>query len=713
MSEKTKKNNEKLFLQGALIIIVAAVVVFFSARIIGKCYNPFVFNDEAGYWTHASAMVGYDWRGMSNGLAWYSFGYSFMLVPLMKIIHDPVTLYRAALVLNVIMQLLVYFMYIRILRFLFPKLGMAVSVMISGASAMYTAYQHNTGIAFSETALLFVTVLITYVLVAVIEAPSAMNLGILGLFCSYIFMVHNRCIGIVASACLVVVICVLTGRIRLKTSFAFFTSLVSGLVVYFAIRHFLEAYLWVSGKATGNDSGSMADKIKRALTNRALFIKMLSVCASQLFAAVVSTFGVALFALKGMTARIADEISYTIKSLKKEKKERTLTDGKNLIFLFIFCAFISTWLISSVFMLDLQRIDHAVYTRYYDIMIGLLVMTGLCFMTEEDRKSDNIFFMLLPAVLILGANRAFVLVRNIPGAVFSRVCAPGICWYYDTLGTDFYKYALYASASFGILLFFSRIRKHNAGVCISSVLLAAAFTVSANYARTDLLINQDAYKGDRELVQHALEIPDAELRVKEETGTFNSFLQFMMQDRKISFLTPEDEQNENVYFFAEIKDSMNLRDYEVIEASDRHVLYRCHVVPEPSYEIPLSFMSMFDESQYISETDDIQSTSTSNYVCYGPYFKVDKGEYDIVLDMDFETTDIENIGYAEIKSSTLGAVYDHVNLTGDMVEKDGSLKTELSLDIEGDVPDMEIIVFIYNPERISMVLNSITVNTEE
>lgn len=706
-----KKNKDILWYHISVILLVALAVVFFSAKMIGKCYNPFVFNDEAGYWTHASVMAGFDWRGMSNGLAWYSFGYSFMLAPLMKIFHDPVILYRAALVLNVIMQLAVYFMYIRILRFLFPKLGIITSAVISGSAAMYTSYQHNTGLTWSETAALFAAVLITWCLVRVVSRPTVLNLAALGLLCTYSFMVHNRCIGIAASACLVVVLCVLTGKISFKTSLAFWAALVCGFGINYAVKHRLESYLWVSGKSSGNDSGSMVDKIKRGLSSRSELVKMISVFASQFFAAVISTFGIAFPALKGMTVRIIKELTVSVKALKNKEKQNT--DEKNLIFLFIFCAFISSWIISAVFMLDYRRIDHVVYTRYFDITVGLLILAGLGFMTEEHSKSDYMMFMAAPLILTCGANRANVLVRNMPGAVFSRVCAPGVCLYYEKFSLDFYKYALVALVLFGILSAVSMIRKRGAGIVMTSVLLAALFTVSADYARQDLLVNQDAYAGDRELVKTASEIPDAEIRADRGTGAFISFLQFMMPDRKLSFLTEKDRQNENVYWFADIKDSINLRDYELVAASDRHALYRCVTSDVQVYELPLSNMMMFDEGQYISETDDIKNSESSNYVCYGPYFRVDEGGYEVVLDMDFENTDIENIGYAEVKSNSLGVVYNHTELTGEMLEKDGSLNTELPVQLDEAVSDIEIVIYIYDPAQISMILNSIRINTED
>lgn len=124
MSEKTKKKFAfPRFQPHDIVTILFAILIFYiNFGIVGKCYNPFVYNDEMGYWTHASAMAGYDWRGVSNSLAWYSFGYSFLLVPIIKLFESSVAMYRAALMLNIIMQTAVYFMYIYILRFIFPKL---------------------------------------------------------------------------------------------------------------------------------------------------------------------------------------------------------------------------------------------------------------------------------------------------------------------------------------------------------------------------------------------------------------------------------------------------------------------------------------------------------------------------------------------------------------------------------------------------------------
>ncbi|MBP3309327.1 MAG: hypothetical protein J6L05_00735 [Ruminococcus sp.] len=51
MSETVKKklSAPKIGAQELLVLAFAAVVFFINIRIVGKCYNPFVFNDEMGY----------------------------------------------------------------------------------------------------------------------------------------------------------------------------------------------------------------------------------------------------------------------------------------------------------------------------------------------------------------------------------------------------------------------------------------------------------------------------------------------------------------------------------------------------------------------------------------------------------------------------------------------------------------------------------------
>lgn len=715
MSETTKKKFSfpRIHPHDIVTILFAVLIVFINFNIVGKCYNPFVYNDEMGYWTHAATMAGYDWRGVSSTLAWYSFGYSFMLVPIIKLFGSSVAMYRAALSLNIIMQTAVYFMYIYILRFIFPKLKKTQTSFIAAAAVLYTSYQHNAGIAFSETALLFVTSLIAFTIVRVIKSPSYLNLGCLGALCAYIFMIHNRTIGVVASVVLVVVLAVIFKKVKLRHAAVFIAVLAIGFAANSLIRHQLESYLWISGKAGGNDSGSVFGKIKMAFSSVDGIKRMLSLFASQAFAAFAATFGIALFSLWSILRRLIGELTNTVRSFKKKKSNCRLPENSFYIILFIFCSFISTWIISSVFMFDFERIDHVIYTRYYDIAIGFLIMTGFYYMLCADKK-DFLFIMFMPAVMLIGANRASALMNSVKFPVFSRVCSPGVSWYFEKFNCDFYAYAAVSLTIFGILMLIMNIKKYNIGVYLASLLTIALFMKYTDAARIDIFNNQKVYGGDRDLVARVKEMPHDTLYIMPNVGTFASFLQFMNVSERIEYAYNKEKISENALIFADKSDIINLRDYEVVDTSDRHILIRNKIVNDnEDFSLPLSYMNTFDYSYYIADEDIIESNPANNYVCYGPYLNLDIGEYTFSLDMDFDKISGENIGFAEIRSGSVNTVYDHIEITDDMISKDGSLDIDLNANVGVSISDMEIVVFLYEPTEISMQLNSIQVDTKE
>lgn len=715
MSETVKKklSAPKIGAQELLVLAFAAVVFFINIRIVGKCYNPFVFNDEMGYWTHAATMAGKDWTGVSNTLAWYSFGYSFMLVPIMKIFHDPVAMYRAALVLNVIMLTAVYFLYIFIIRYLFPKLQRAQAAFLAAAAVLYTSYQLNAGIAFSETALLFVTTLIAFTLVRIMRKPSFLNLGCLGALCAYLFMIHNRTIGIVASVLLTVGLAVLFRKVKMRHAAVFAVVLGLGFIANSLIRDHLEGIQWISGHAGGNNADSVLGNIRTAVSSWGSIKRLLSLLASQAFAAFTATFGIALFSLWAIFRRLIAVLADAVKALRSKSALSEAADGQFFIILFIFCAFVSTWIISSVFMFNFQRIDHIVYTRYYDIVVGLLIITGLRYMYNPN-KHDLMFTAAMPFIMAAGANRAAVLFNNVGTKVFSRVCSPGLSRLYDTFDSNYYAYAMTAAAVFGIIMLIMQIKKFNGGFYSAALITAALFVSYTPEAKTDIYNNQRVYSGDRELVSRIKDMSPEKIYIAPDVGTFASFLQFMMNDVKVEYADHPERLSEDALILVDRKSIIEICDYEIIDKSDRHLLIRNKLnTDNEDFQLPLSYMYTFDSDMYIADEDMIKSDPDNNYLCYGPYLKLSEGDYEFLLDMTFDEINTENIGFAEIKSGSVNTIYAHTDITPDMIGSSGELRLELTADVGVPIPDVEIIVFLYEPAAVSMQLNSIEVNMED
>lgn len=719
MIEKAKKKIPFTRFQPHYIVtILFAIFIFYiNFGIVGKCYNPFVFNDEMGYWTHAAAMAGYDWRGVSNSLAWYSFGYSFMLVPLMKFISNTVVLYRAAIILNICMEVISYFLFIYIIRYLFPKLGKISASFVSAAAILYTSYQMNAGIAFSETALLFVTTLIVFTVVRVIEKSTYLNLGCLGILSAYLFMIHNRTIGIAASAVLIVALGFIFKKIDYKKFGIFALTFIVGMVCNKLIKGYLESILWDSGKAGGNDAGSVLGKLKAAFSSVDAMKKLFSIMAAQGFAVSAATMCLVAFALWAAMRRIIYAFGKTAFALKEKKKlDYNIFDEKIFVLLFIFCAFVSTWIISSVFMFEFQRIDHILYTRYFDIIVGILVMTGICYLYQAE-KIDFAFMLLIPFIMRIGAGRASVMMQYVKNPVFNKICSPGICNLYKLNGQNFHAYVTWSVSVFFLMAFILYVlKKRKLGILIVSVICIYSFNKNTPAAIEAITINQNAYADDRAMIERNKEIFETgNVYMTASVGTFASFLQYELNDVRIDFVQDLDEMNENSYVFTNKNEIIKYMDYNIIDQSDRHILFSTvsDIDENGLSNLPLSYMNTFDYRYYIPEEDVIESNPASNYVCYGPYLNLEAGEYTFTLDMDFDKFSDEEIGFAEIRSGSVNTVYDHIEFTEDMISKDGSLGIDLNANVGIPVSDMEIVIFLYDPAEISMQLNSIQVDTKE
>ena len=715
MSEKAKKKERRLPAFNPRYIVtlaLAALIFFMNIPMVGKCYSPFVYNDEMGYWMHAAELAGLDWRGVSETVGWYSYGYSLLLLPLVKLISDTVLLYRAALVMNIIMDEICYFMFIYIIRRLFPKLEILPASVVAAAGMLYTSYQFNSGVAFSETVLLLAATIVTLLIVRIMQKPTYINAVSLGLFSVYMYMVHNRTIGIVASVVFVLAAAVVCKKIKLSHGGAFMLALTAGFIADKLIRRRLVSALWSSG-SSGNDAGTVFEKMKIAFSSASGLYKLIGVMSGQIFSISAGTFCLVLFALLIMAKRGATGLYNARKAIKGGKKLFETADSRFFMFLFIFCAFISTYFISCIFMIDFQRIDHILYTRYFDIVVGLLIMIGIIFLFEADKR-DVLIMMFIPFIMRLGASGVSRILPLVEDQVFNKVCAPPICKLFEENHQYFHGFISYSLSWFFALAAIScMLRWKKLCIYLCSAICAVLFTVNTPSAQLAITVNQEAYEGDRALCARAKELPEKQIYVIRDAGTFISFLQYEMHDIRVEVTEDPDAISEEGYIFAPNSDLIELMGHEIIDRSDRHIIYSTSKTETDSITIPLDLMNVFDTECYIPSEDVINSSEEFNYLCYGPGLRLAEGSYSFMLDMSFSGYyGDDEIGYAEISSDAGETIYAHEEITADMLGKDGRLELDLDEELETETEKAEIVVYLYEPESISARLRSIEVKTE-
>lgn len=697
-----------------LCTVLAAVVLLVNLLIVPLCSHPFVFNDEAGYWTNAAIFNGKDWSGVSNGLVWYSYGYSFWLALLMRFCSDAALLYQSALVLNALMLVGVYFLNIQILQQLFPNLKRTAVYFAAFAAVLYTPFQVQSGIAWSETTILLVYTLIAYMVLRSASKPTCPSFLLLGILNVYLYMVHNRCIGVIAAAALIVLLQLIFKTIKFRHAAVFFATLGIGMVVHMLIKSYLSGIIWIGEPPAGNDAGSVIQNAKAIVTSISGLKTFISLLFSQSFAGVVSALCLPLAALTVIVTKSAESIVGHVKALRAKQSDAKPLPAGLWLHLFLFCAFAATLVISSMFMLHFTRIDHVLYTRYYDMTIGLFVGIGLCSMVSAiSRKKAAFLFCLIPVFLLLGANRAEVLMHHVSIDVFNTVCAPGIASLYNRFDRTFFAYAFAAIVPMGCMtgcVLFFRKRKTLA-LSLAATLCAASFLLLSGGGRDQIKRSQAAGYEDGVMLEQ-LEGTDSAYIMK-NCDVFMQFCQFHLMDTKMQAVADIGQAAADAYVIANAADWFRYSDYDIVDHSNSHMLFVNRPAAEQDFRtLPLSFMYTFDEHAYLPEEDAIVSTGNP-YLCYGPYFQIDAGDYTFQLDLSAGTIGAETVGYAEFRSSTTGTVYDRVELTADLLQPHSRTSIALHPTIAAASDNIEIIVFLHAPDTTELQLHEILYKKEK
>ncbi len=669
-------------------ILISVLVIGWNCRNIGMCHQPILFQDEAGYWTHAAFFAGQDWSGISGGLIWYSYGYSFLLSILMRLIHGMTAQYQAALVMNAVMLGAVFWIFWRILRKLFPAQNQVMLYLPALAGVCYAPYQIYSLTTWSEILILLIFSLITLFLFSMLERASYWKINILGLLCSYCYMVHNRCIGLIIAVCMIILISMGSKKISIWQGINFFCMLGIGMLMHVIIKHFLITQLWEGSLPSANDAGTVTQRFLLAFSSWKGFRLWLSIFISQGFSGMISGFCLPVVAFIAMITRLC--------CIRKKFSNQDL---QNIYFLLSFFLMLS---ISSIFMITYDRIDHIIYTRYIDCTLGLAMSIGICVLLEKQPKE---FFMILviavPLMLYLGAERASVLADHLEADIFNKLCAPFQTGYYEEYHADFFHYGFQAwlpgVAAVCIALLF---RKHSipGGVLISALLII--FSVSHTQAGMIQIRQsqkaQDAYMD--QLMSFA--IPDDSIYILSDIDSFPYLVQMQMQEKHVICVKSVSEIPEHAFFLCDMKNYMLYHEYQFQDNSDSFLLFQ---KAKGDHSFPLRFMSVFDASAYDPKRDNIISIDTSQVLCYGPYVTLMPGRYEfeflLTISEAPETADL--LGVAEIRSGN--EIYAHTEISRE------NMPVRLTVRTKEMITNTEFVIALYDPANVILKLHGIKI----
>lgn len=562
-----------------LALIVLIIVCFFQYGIRKVCGFS-AYPDEFGYWASAAKTVGYDWTEVASLGSYYSFGYSLLLMPVLKIFSDGVVAYRAAIAVNMMLMCVSVLIMYNISFKLFPEIDKVKRVFISGIAVLYPSWILYMQMTLAEALLMFLFLIVVYLFISLFQKPRIMTAIFLAIVLMYSYCVHMRTIGVVIASLAVLLLWGITNPAMKKPIIILLGVVaIAGLTVLFIKRNVILSVFPDADSETlaANDYASQIVKIRDIFTFAGMkhFIKEI---IAKIFYLGIATFGFFYWAMGWCLKKTA--ILWK-KIIRKRADGCTLTEW---IAMFLLLAVIGEVLICSIFMHNSTLIDCLVYGRYNEFLVPVLILIGIIVMF----KSRWIFCI----TLFMGAISGLMLLpifSAIEEGNMSRIRGyfiAGISYFLKGEDADPYIFFLEAWI-FGLILmimvaavvFFTK--KWEKVSWLLGIIIALEIVLGVQ-ASTKYAYHANRF-GFQDLIisEKILERKEEDIRVtylEEGTTPYIDFLQMQLQEIPIHVIRGEiTEQADNLGDFL-IVSYQTEKQEEIERLYNRHITANLHTL---------------------------------------------------------------------------------------------------------------------------------------
>ena len=384
---------KKTFLKGSAAGYLSAwmlLCLFLCAYGLQRIFGFTLLPDEFGYWLPAARALGWDWSGAASLGSYYSFGYSLILTPLLAFFPDPLTAYRAAVAVNMLLMCAGLYLMYRLMLRLFEREGKERAALVSGIAVLSPVWIYYVQMTMTEALLLFLYVLICFLLVRFLEKPGVAAAVLLAAALIYIYFVHMRSLGILAAGGATL----LAGACLMRKERAGRTALISllFLAVFFAagigIRNGLMAETYGAAPSellSVNDYTGQWGKVRSLFSPSGLRDFGLSLSGKLLYMG-LSTYGLAW---RGLIYALQRAAEYGKASAKRDGQGQACQTALFWVFLSLATVFqlgiVSLYTIGSV-REGFGRLDLFVHGRYEEPVIPVLTAVGMYRLLQSRRR---------------------------------------------------------------------------------------------------------------------------------------------------------------------------------------------------------------------------------------------------------------------------------------------------------------------------------------
>lgn len=382
-----------------LYILFTAVIFFYNIRNISNLTAPSILLDEFGYWATGATFLGKNWSGIASAFCpYYAYGYGMLLALVMRFTGNMSVAYQTAIFLNAIMVCVCFLLYCVIFKKIFKDMEQLYIILGSFLIQFLPNVIYQTQSAWTEIFLMFIFAFIVFVLQKMLESPTPLTISVFSILLIYLYMVHQRNLGILFTGLLVILLLKYTDRISTKQLILF--CLVSSIMFFLHIllKDFVNSRLWYNyelntyvdslqenSRVNINNFEGQIVKIKLFFSQRGLELFLISFFGKVFYMGISSLF----LGFEGL--------QYLFIGLKKFfllilRKSESIIQDNDFLNLFLLGAYITTLIISSIATITPGRIDTVLYGRYTDWLLGAIILYGFLNIFRDDALRKRFSF---------------------------------------------------------------------------------------------------------------------------------------------------------------------------------------------------------------------------------------------------------------------------------------------------------------------------------
>lgn len=643
MKEKLKQlNTTKGWLWCATILSF-----FINIMFIQGSYMIFLSTDEQAPFAVAALLNGVDWSPTTSNLAYYSYGYAFVLAPIYWLTNSAKALYQGAVLVNGLMAAAIVPIAWSIGKKMNRSLSDKLLIGVAFCVAHYSCIIVRAHLALYEMTLILVTWLLVWVYFSMEEKPKLWKYALFGVLLIYGYMVHQRMLGIVLAGGVTLFVHVVKfiKEKKGKTAAKYFVAAAVAVVVIFVLHRYckdmFKTALWKgSSTANTNDFEGLSGRFDKYLTRQG-FNSLIKEIFGQLYYMGAATF---LIGFLGAFYLLRTNLQTLLAFFSKKKEMPQYA----MSYLFILMAFGASFGVSVMFMAGgTQRADFLIYGRYIEMTFGPILLMGLLAMLSKEEK-PALFSLLSVLGLVICTMVTDYSFGNTRYVEFSQVSCIGVAVFrYDGY------YHVYEATIWAIGIFtaaFLLLRKAQEKLqLLTLVLVAGSWTYIGGKTLREVIqpAQKCTYEYNWLLDARDEGTEDWPVYYTGPSGkTYEApFIQYLMNDEVLQYIDISELGTlEGDYYVINKHSPVEMQEGYTLKGCSNEVFIYKHdgSVRDDVIELPVSmFQTMAGE-----HTEEGLVNRKPGVLMYGPYLTLIAGTYEV--EIQYEILSDSATGYFDM-----------------------------------------------------------------